>query len=139
MGSRGRCCFLGLFLFLSPGGFQGIHYPTLPASTVPYIPSGGILGAHEGIWGILSYDKFAEPQDYGSSDQVLVLKVVGLETGCGGSRETGMFSELMGGTVRTLIPVNCPVRPPGVLGWVSEEGLSQVGVCSSSCSQWPQL
>lgn len=108
---------------------------TLPIS-VPYTPLGGILGPHEGI---LSYDKFAEPQDYGSSDQDLVLKVVGLETGCCGGGETGTFSELVGSTVRTLIPVSCPVRPPGVLGSVSEEDLSQVGVCSSSCSQWPQL
>lgn len=103
MGSRGRCCFLGLFLFLSTGGvFQGTHYPTLPASTVPYTPSGGgILGPHEGIWGIPSYDKFVEPQDFGSSDQILVLKVVGLEAGCCGGGESGTSSERVGSTWNT--------------------------------------
>lgn len=100
MGRRGRCWFSGTLPISIHwgGGVQGTHYPTLPASTVSYTPLGGILDPHEGI---LSYDKFVEPQDYGSSDQILVLKVVGLEAGCCGDGETGTSSELVGSTWNT--------------------------------------
>lgn len=64
----------------------------------------GVPDPQEGIWGILSCDTFAEPQDYGSSDQVLGLKAVGLGTGCCGVEETGTFSEMVGSTVGTLLP-----------------------------------
>lgn len=87
------------------GGFQGTPYPTLPSSTVPHTPWGrDIPDPQEGIWGILSCDTFAEPQDYGSSDQVLGLKAVGLGTGCCGIKETGTFSEMAGSTFGTLLP-----------------------------------
>lgn len=103
MGSRGRCCFLGLFLFLSTGGgcFRvPITQPFLHLLS-PTLLRGGILGPHEGIWGIPSYDKFVEPQDFGSSDQILVLKVVGLEAGCCGGGESGTSSERVGSTWNT--------------------------------------
>lgn len=103
MGAGVGAVFRDSSYFYPLGGmFQGTHYPTLPASTVPYTPSGGgILGPHEGIWSIPSYDKFVEPQDFGSSDQILVLKVVGLEAGCCGGGETGTSSERVGSTWNT--------------------------------------
>lgn len=84
-GARGKVLFSGnlSISFFWRLSVYPLSQPFLH-SLSPTALQGGIPDPQEGIWGIWSYVRFSEPQYYGSSDQVLALRAVGLETGCCG-------------------------------------------------------